>query len=290
MLNKTTIIQADTVTDSSFLDENVQTSIWDALRLHGYCVLRDFSPDMEKFSQLVNYMCSTVTFDPARENLDKIVQKVDAGTAAIGLHIENGNTPNVPELVFFYCRQAARQGSRTTLCDGTQLLPLLSADLRSQLAKPLTITRTLPEPLWKAYLVNEHPLLTQVEDVQNCHLEQMLAVRPELSGIVNTDNSLTYRLTIYPLLKSQLCAHPAFANAIMGPSFNYEAPVYEFSDGTTISDYLKDQLAVLAESISIEIPWQAGDIAVVDNWRVMHGRRQIIDAENRELFIGMGNL
>ena len=38
-----------------------------------------------------------------------------------------------------------------------------------------------------------------------------------------------------------------------------------------------------------EINWQDGDIAVLDNTRIMHGRRAIVDT-NRQLFIGMGNV
>ncbi len=290
MLNKTTIIDADTLSGSSFLDTGVKSTIKDTLALHGYCLLRNFAGDRELFDQLVNQLCSTVTFDPARESLNKSLQKVDAGTAKIGLHIENGNTPNIPELVFFYCQQAAKHGSRTTLCDGTQLLALLPAELQTLFGKPLTITRTLPEALWKSYLVNEHPMLSEVDQVSSEHLQQMLSARPELTGTVNSDDSFTYRLTIHPLMESKMGKHSAFANAILGPSFNYEPPVYEFADGTIVSNELKNQLAELAESVTIEIPWQSGDIAIIDNWRVMHGRREITDAENRKLFIGMGNL
>ena len=43
----------------------------------------------------------------------------------------------------------------------------------------------------------------------------------------------------------------------------------------------------IAETATHEINWQDGDIAILDNTRVMHGRRAIADA-NRNLFIGMG--
>ena len=50
-----------------------------------------------------------------------------------------------------------------------------------------------------------------------------------------------------------------------------------------------EALRALAETYTHEINWQDGDIAVIDNTRVMHGRRAIVDT-NRQLFIGMGNL
>ena len=48
-----------------------------------------------------------------------------------------------------------------------------------------------------------------------------------------------------------------------------------------------DEVRALAETCTHEINWQDGDIAVLDNTRVMHGRRAIADV-NRNLFIGMG--
>ncbi len=290
MLNKTSIIDAKTLPRSSFRGMNVKSSINDKLVMHGYCLLRNFSVDRELFDQLVNYMCSTVTFDPTTHKLNKSLQKVNAGTEKIGLHVENGNTPSIPELVFFYCQQAAQHGSCTTLCDGAQLLALLPDNLQALFEQPLTVTSTLPEVLWKSYLVSEHPMLTEVEQVKHHHLEETLAARPELTGSVSSDNSLAYRLTLNPLISSKLGERPAFANAILGPSFNEDAPAYEFADGTTVSDELKHELAELAESITVEIPWQVGDIAIIDNWRVMHGRRQAMGPENRKLFMGMGNL
>ena len=48
-------------------------------------------------------------------------------------------------------------------------------------------------------------------------------------------------------------------------------------------------IRAIAETSTHEINWQDGDIAILDNTRVMHGRRAIADA-NRNLFIGMGTI
>ena len=50
-----------------------------------------------------------------------------------------------------------------------------------------------------------------------------------------------------------------------------------------------EEIREIAEEFTHEINWQDGDIAVLDNTRVMHGRRAIADA-NRNLFIGMGQI
>ncbi len=289
MLAPTTILDAAD-TGAALADTATLERALELLRAHGHCLLRGFAPDMADFDVLTEALCSSVTFDPARAYAADSVQKVDAGTAAIGLHVENGNTPRVPELIAFYCRRAAREGSATTLCDGTALLDDLPGELRARLDVPLTVTRTLPEQLWKAYLAAEHPLLTDASEVRPEHLEQMLAAMPGQRAQLLDDGSLLYTVAIQPIRTSALCGRPAFANAILGPSFSYEAPVYRFADGSGIDEDTRREIAAIAERHTHEIPWRDGDIALVDNHRTLHGRRRIADAARRELYVSMGDL
>jgi alpha-ketoglutarate-dependent taurine dioxygenase len=289
MLNNNTLITSHIKNESIAGAVSTDNSVWKTLETHGFCLLRDYSVNLKSFSDLVHQMCSTVTLDPARTNSAAAVQKVDAGVDALGLHIENGNTPNAPELVFFYCKTAPKNGSQTTVCDGLRMLGSLPEDIRQRFIQTLFVTRTISEEHWKTYLANEHPLLESADQVRAVHLSQMLAAQDNIEGTLNADSSLTYRLAVNPLLSSRLCKQQAFANAILGPSFSYQAPTYEFADGSTIDDSLKNTLSELAEIHTIEIPWEDGDIAIIDNHRVMHGRREITDRTSREIFIGMGN-
>ena len=81
----------------------------------------------------------------------------------------------------------------------------------------------------------------------------------------------------------------AFANALLGPSHNYEPPVYTLEDGSVVTPEEIEDLRDVAEACTAEINWQDGDVAVIDNTRVMHGRRAIKD-QDRQLYIGMGRL
>ena len=265
------------------------SSIATALEQQGHCLLRGFESNLSSFSELTHALCSSVTFDPARQHSGSSAQKVDAGTDAIGLHVENGNTPRIPQLVAFYCAQAARTGSQTTVCDGAQLLDALDASTKKKLKQPLNVTRTLSEPLWKAYLANEHPAQIGASHVREEHLWQMIKAIPGQSAHLNSDGSLEYTVTVAPILRSHKSNREAFANAILGPSFNYQPPVYTFADGSTVDEEFKASMAILAEQFTHEIQWQDGDIAIIDNHRVMHGRRAITDATRRQLYIAMGN-
>ncbi|WP_170428411.1 TauD/TfdA family dioxygenase [Ruegeria arenilitoris] len=259
------------------------------LHRDGWALLRGFDVDMSAFSALTADLCSTITFDPARAFSERNTQKVDAGLGPIGLHIENGNTPVCPDIVAFYSTKAAFEGSQTTICDGRDVLEALDDTQVKRWSQSMTVSRRLPEELWKRYLANEHPALASPDEVTQDHVLQFKAAIPNQDFDLHEDGSLTYHITLDPIRASSLSGELGFANAVLGPSHNYEKPVYRLADGSIVSDDEIEEIRAVAETCTAEINWQDGDIAVLDNTRVMHGRRAIKDAE-RQLFIGMGRI
>ena len=50
-------------------------------------------------------------------------------------------------------------------------------------------------------------------------------------------------------------------------------PPVSFGDGSPIDDADVAAAVELAEAVSVDVPWRAGDVALLDNRAVMHGRR-----------------
>lgn len=271
------------------IGDDALAALRERLAEDGWALLRGFDVDMAAFSALTARVCRRITFDPARVMAEDNTQKVDAGLGPIGLHIENGNTPVCPDVVLFYSARAAFEGSQTTICDGREVAARFDEDRRARWSRPVTVRRRLPELLWKRYLANEHPAISRPEEVREEHILQFQAAIPNQSFRLNEDGSLDYGLTISPIRASSLSGGAGFANAILGPSHNYEPPTYAFADGEVVGADEIEELRAIAEDCTHEINWQDGDVAVIDNTRVMHGRRAIVDAE-RQLFIGMGAL
>lgn len=254
----------------------------------GWTLLRGFDPQMEDFSDLVTTLCSRVTFDPARNHSTDKTQMVDAGLGPIGLHIENGNTPRCPDIVTFFAQNAAFEGSQTTICDGRAVWNRFDPAHKARWSQKMTVERVLPEALWKRYLANEHPAISEPEEVTMEHVLQFEQAVPGQGFTLHDDGSLTYRLTVEPARGSVFGgAERGFANAVLGPSHNYQPPRYRMADGSDVTPDEVEEIRAIAEEVTHEINWQDGDIAVLDNTRVMHGRRAIADT-NRNLFIGMG--
>lgn len=52
-----------------------------------------------------------------------------------------------------------------------------------------------------------------------------------------------------------------------------------FSNGEKIPDDIILTIEQIANTLSVPITWQKGDIAIIDNTRILHGRRTLTDTE-----------
>lgn len=262
-------------------------NIKQSLVANGWVLLRSEQYDLEMFSRLMTNLCDHLTYDPARQHVSVEAQKVDAGTVPVGLHIENGNTPMPPDVIAFYSEKSARLGSQTTLCDGAEVFRSLSPELKKALSKKLTVSRYLPEVMWKRYVATALKLDTDA--VGKRELNQFIhSLRCQKAEMLD-DGGINYHLRFNPIRRDNLLGIPSVANALLGPSYNYEPPVYRFDDGTEFSKDLLGELEALCERYTAEIQWQDGDVVVIDNKRMMHGRREIlVPLEERKLYIAMG--
>jgi len=281
------------IQNNDLTDEKIVTLAKQHLAINGWVLLRGFNSNLNKFSELLQKFCQQLTFDPAREFADSSSQKVDAGKEAIGLHIENGNTPFAPSYVGFYSAKSAKSGSQTTVCDGRELFKNMPVELQKKWQQKVTVSRKLPENLWRKYVAEQHPKVNAVSEISDKHLQDFIAINPNQRGLINSDGSLDYELDIQPCLFNDnggLTREMAFANAILGPSFNYQKPTYTFANGEQVNDLLIKQIADLAEKYTHEVNWQDGDVVLIDNKRVLHGRRAINgELANRQLYIAMGS-
>ncbi len=258
------------------------------LRTHGWVLLRKKCASTQQFDQLLAKFIQNVTFDPARRSASQKTQMVDSGTGPIGLHIENGNTPLPPDIVAFHCVRAATEGSETTVCDGRELWQQLPTHLQALFSKAITVRRTLDSSIWKRYVASALGR-SDHEYVEAHDLHYFLNQVPGQTGVLHKDGSLDYTLTVEAVREDNLLGQKAFANALMGPSFNYETPTYCAADGTVIEQSTLDELTELSAPLVQEVRWEDGDVLLIDNKRVMHGRRTIIGpASQRIINIGMG--
>lgn len=216
------------------------------------------------------------------------MQKVDIGTDAIGLHVEHGTNPLTPHLTWFYCERAATKGSQTTVCDGYRVWEALSPATRELFTTDIAYSRNITEKTWRSlvsYVLNGSKPDDEivVDDLVNLAklFGETFQVRPNEDGSVHYD----YRVpAAHPtLFGSRL----AFANSILGPSFHYERPRITFADGTEFRADVIAEIESVTADLTDDIDWTDGDVAIIDNTRVMHGRRPVLDRD-RNISVALG--
>lgn len=246
----------------------------------GHIVARGFSSGIEDFNALVAAHSQRITLDPARVFEGNSAQKVDSGTAPLGLHVENGTTPFAPDLLWFYCVKAASSGSETTVCDGNRVWEQLSTPTRELfLRQPLRYSRNVPSHLWRrlaAHLANDGRVEEQMKVTDLYELSNS-GTDPRFT--LNDDGSLHYECSIPAARRTRWSTKIAWATSIFGPSYNYEAPKIRFADGTEIPEDAAAECKEVTDRLTEDLSWVDGDLVLIDNTRIMHGRRAITDPE-----------
>ncbi|MDO4641052.1 MAG: TauD/TfdA family dioxygenase [Neisseria sp.] len=254
------------------------------LAKNGYLILRNFNHSIDSFSCLVRQSSGRISLDPARSFDGNTAQKVDAGYDKVGLHCENGNSPFWPDLCWFYCQKAPKLGSQTTVCDGKIVYNYMSSKAKlAFLEQDIMYSRRVEEKKWKTFafhsLRDQVNAPTSIEEITLDDLLSLIEDQPNTNIIVNKDHSVYYQFKTSAIRSSHvnpLETHN-FANSIFGPSNHYEKPVITFANGESIPTEILEEVEDLCERFTDDIGWKDGDIVLIDNTRVMHGRRKIED-------------
>ncbi|MGW6023319.1 TauD/TfdA family dioxygenase [Streptomyces sp. NPDC055099] len=248
----------------------------DLLAEAGFLLLRGFGADMASFTDLVQRTSTSTTLDPARDFYSEVAQKVDAGHAEVGLHTENGNSPFRSHLAWFFCEKAAASGSQTTVCDGYRVWDELAEPVRTAfLSQDIVYSRHVAEPQWRA--MAHHLTGRPAEEIAVEELVGLAASMPGTEVTPEADGGVRYSFRTPAAAPTLFGERISFANSILGPSFNYEKPRITFADGQELSAELLAAVTETTGALTENLDWADGDVAVIDNTRVMHGRRAITD-------------
>jgi alpha-ketoglutarate-dependent taurine dioxygenase len=264
--------------------------LWTPLREHGAVLLRGaaFSPAAFEAATAPFAECFRVHQDPTRRgyNPADTTQSVTAGDDAIGLHAERAYLPGRPELLFFCCVTPAGSGGETTICDGAAIVDRLSSeDVRALDAMTLTWHSTLDKPRWRRLYHTEDPALAATL------FSASIAIHGEKARTRYWfDDRETLHVDYHApaLIAGRIGGRKAFANYLLLAALEPSGPRATQADGNPVPSELLRRVADVAESLTIEIVWQRGDVAIIDNTRCLHGRRAFPGGA-REILTRMGD-
>lgn len=202
-------------------------------------------------------------------------------TTSIYLHHEMAQTPIYPSKLFFYCEIAPGEGGATPLCRSDILLDKLrkdAPDLVTAFAeKGVRYTNILPPEddigsgqgrSWRSMLSMEKRELAEARlddlgyDWQWMDDGSLRMTSPKLDAVRTLGDG---RKVFF----NQLIA--AFRG--WSDKRNEASKSITFGDGTPITPNDMASAIQISDALSYDLEWQAGDVALVDNFLVMHGRR-----------------
>lgn len=264
-------------------DQLNTNDIYEMLAEFGAFIVRDSIKSALDFSQFVKSHSSKLSLDPARTMTGNAAQEVDAGTQSVGLHCENGNSPFWPDLTWFYCEQAPLKGSQTTVCDGVKVFQNLSIECQNFFTSgDIRYSRKVESDKWRRLVCYYN---TEIKNINDVGINHLLSLVENDQGTHieydSSNDSIQYQFKVSAILKSTFSDSYAFANSILGPSYNYEKPVIDMADGRKIPAHFLEEIKRVTATFTYPAGWQDHDVIIIDNKRVMHGREEIIDSRRK---------
>lgn len=263
----------------------------------GVLHFRGFDVDTEKFQQFSNffgtefvtyagggYIRRTINEDGDKTVLSVTYNKpgsIQQRTFGLPIHGEMYYLKNRPAVIWFYCVTPASEDGETTVCDGVQVYRELSDTAKKLFStKHLRYIRTYAYGVWQErYQTNE---LSAIEKF--CKDNDLnLKIDRETQSI-----STEY---IHPaVIKSRWSGENVFINNILTvewqESHGKKESIVRLEDGSRIPDDILVEIKDVTDRLTKLVSWQSGDILMIDNTRILHGRRAFSD-QRREIYTRM---
>lgn len=250
------------------------------LKEYGAVLFRGFDVSTEEFAEHAQRFSRAMVRHGAahRPNVgtDKYLHLADPGTSAAEFHAELAYFIAQPELIWFHCVVPAAHGGETTLCDGIELYERLGELARPFLDRRLRYMALWSAPVWQRYFDTLDPAevtrrLTGSPDVQHTFM----------------GSRLDFSYFAWATRAARYSGAPAFANALL-PYAATLPDFISFEDGTPVPPSLVARVREHANEIAVQVKWSRGDLIMIDNSRVMHGRNAFTDPA-RKLHVRMAD-
>jgi len=274
---------------AGWLRDNRQR-LCDQASRHGALLFRGFpvstAEDFDRFIaafELVNF--------PYEESLSNAVRVVKTPrvftaneappTVTIFLHHEMAQTPIYPSKLFFFCEQPAESGGATPLCRSDVLWERLRAACpafaRDCASKGLKYSLVMPPQNDPASGMGRSWQSTLRASTVAAAEERLAALGYSWAWL--DDGSLRATSPVLPAVRALGDGRTSFFNQLIAAfqgwkdERNDASKAITFGDGTPLDREAVNVATRLGEELSFDVPWQRGDVALVDNYVTMHGRR-----------------
>ncbi|MBH8554263.1 TauD/TfdA family dioxygenase [Nostocaceae cyanobacterium CENA357] len=214
---------------------------------------------------------------------------------SIFLHNENSYQQTWPLKIFFFCVTAAQQGGETPIADVRKVYQRISPQVREKFSqRQVMYVRNFGKGFglpWQTVFQTNDPL--QVEEYcrkndievewteNNClrtrQIRQAVTKHPKTGEMLWFNHAAFFHIsTLEPIMRDSLLAE--FSESDL-PQNTY------YGDGSPIESTVLDEIRSAYQQETVMFLWQQGDILMLDNMLVAHGRAPFVG--DRKIVVGM---
>ena len=273
-----------------------------ALRRHGGLLFRNFDVDsVVKFDQFaVSWSPELMDYLDQHTPRTRISQNIYTSTEYpadqhVPFHSENSKNHIWPMKLWFFCQQPAAEGGETPIADNRRVFELLNPKIRERfIEKGVMYVRNFGEGVglsWQTvFQTNSREQVESFCRQANAQLEwkggdrlrmqhvcPAVAVHPQTGDVVWFNQAHLFHVSnVERSARESLLS--MFAEADL-PSKAY------YGDGSAIESSVLDEIRDVFSRVAVKFPWQRGDILMLDNMLVAHGRAPF--KGSRKVFVAM---
>lgn len=186
-----------------------------------------------------------------------------------------------PTILYFYCMHPPVSGGETTACDGAAVYQALRKSTQELFVrKRLLYVRRYNDRVWQGIYQSDDPTKVQAF----CHENNMRFSYNKVDGSIVTEYVTS------AIGRSLYGNHEVFINNILPvvaqETAGLTSSLVRFEDGAMIPDEIITEMQEVTERCAALVSWQKNDFVMVDNTRLMHGRRGFSDTQ-REIYMRM---
>lgn len=203
-------------------------------------------------------------------------------TFGLPLHGEMYYTDARPAALWFYCARPADKDGQTTACDGAEIFNRLPQEWKDLLLeKRLMFLRVYRDGEWqKIYQTDDWK-----EAVSFAEGNGITAEFDEETRTMRT------KYLVHAALPTRWGGHTAYINNLLTVYMQMQMGRGDTStvwleDGSPIPAELMAEVERIQDELILDLNWQPGDFALLDNSRALHGRRAFEDTD-REVYLRM---
>ncbi len=260
------------------------------LTTHGAILFRGFNvvddQDFDGFVRAFDWPSFTYEeslSNAVRHNRTELVFTANEAppSVSIFLHHEMAQTPIYPSKLFFFCEQASEAGGATPICRSDILLEHLEREIpgfvKTCEEKGIRYSQTMPAV--NDLESGQGRSWASTLSADNAKEAEAKLERLGYEWKWQADGSLSVTTPVLPAVKILPDGRKVFFNQLIAAFRGWQDARNDreksicFGDNSSINN---DDMALvirLSDLLTFDIPWQTGDVVLVDNFVTMHGRR-----------------